>query len=170
MALDYTSAGDGMEAAIQDQIERETPLSLQDMAHELAVVYRDYSKEATLPGADLSAGGTLSILEDAFTVLDPAAQVTKLAAGLCLYWASCAAPGVPAHGGTVVLSVVIPGPTVQAAMEAAIRGLITTQAVPAPFRKFYQTTEAVVKTIPCVVTELIPGTPPVPTPFPEFLS
>jgi len=170
MALDYTSAGDAMEAAIQDQIERETPLSLQDMAHELAVVYRDYSKQATLPGADLSAGGTLSLLETAFTVSDPASQVTKLATGVCAYWATCAAPGLPAHGGTAVLSVVIPGPSVQAAMEAAIRGLVTDQAVPVPFRKFYQTTESVVKTIPCVVTEMIPGTPPVPTPFPEFIS
>lgn len=81
MALDPSSAGQAFQAEIQAQMDRETPLSNAEMAKKLAKVYLDYSKAATVPGADMSAGGDVSILEDAFQVADPAAQVQKLAAG-----------------------------------------------------------------------------------------
>ena len=170
MALDASSSGDAMAQEIQDQVEREEPLSPAAMAARLAQVYLDHSKAATLPGADLSAGGDVSLLEQAFQVTDSSLQVDKLAAGLCSYWATCGAPGIPAHGGTSVVAVVIPGPSVLAAMRSAVQSLITTEEVDHPFRKFFETTDQVVRSIPCVVTEGIPGTPPVPTPFPEVIS
>lgn len=170
MPLNSSSAGQSFQDEIQAQIDRDTPLSNADMAKKLAQVYLEYSKGATVLGADMTAGGTLSILEDAFLVSDPAAQVAKLAAGVCNYWATCGVPGIPAHGGTVVQSVTIAGASMIAAMTAAIQSLVTDQAVPDPFGKFFQTTEAVVKTIPVTVVEVIPGTPPTPTPFPEFIQ
>lgn len=170
MALDPSSAGQAFQAEIQAQMYREIPLSNADMARKLAQVYLDYSKAATVPGADMSAGGDVSILEDAFQVVDPAAQVQKLATGICNYWATFATPGIPAHGGTAVESVTVAGASMITAMTAAIQSLVTDQEVPDPFVKFFQATEAVVKTIPVTVVEVIPGTPPTPTPFPEFIQ
>lgn len=170
MALDAAASGDAMAQEIADQIARSTPLSNEAMAGRLATVYLDHSKKATLPGADVSSGGDISILKSAFEVLDSSLQVDKLATGLCNYWATCGTPGMPAHGGTSVVSVTIPGPAVMAAMKAAIQSLVTTSKVDRPFEKFFSTTDNVVKAIPCIVTEVIPGTPPVPTPFPDFLS
>lgn len=170
MALDPSSAGHAFQAEIQAQIDRETPLSNADMAKKLAEVYLDYSKAATVPGADMSAGGDVAILEKAFQVTDPAAQVQKLADGICKYWATFATPGVPAHGGTAVESVTVAGVAMIPAMAAAIQSLVTDQEVPDPFVKFFQTTEAVVKTIPVTVVEMVPVPPPTPTPFPEFIQ
>ena len=159
-----------MAQKIADQVARETPLSLSAMAQHLAAVYRDYSKAATLSGADLTAGGDVSLLEDAFLVEDSSVQVTRLAAGLCSYWATCGAPGVPAHGGTSVQSVVITTAGHVSAMEAAIRALVTDEEVPDAFSAFYQATENVVRLFPCTMVEIIPGSPPAPVPFPEFLA
>lgn len=170
MPLDAATFGKKFQDEIQAQMDRKTPLSNADMAKKLAAVYVDYSKQATLLGADMTAGGTAAILESAFEVTDPATEPAKLAAGICNYWATFATPGVPAHGGTVVQSVVVSGAAMIAAMTAAIQGAITDKEVADPFVKFFQDTEAVVKTIPCVITEVIPGTPPVPTPFPEFIQ
>ena len=170
MALDPSSAGQAFQDEIQAQIERETPLSNADMAKKLAKVYLDYSKAATVPGADMSAGGDVSILEDAFQVVDPAAQVQKIATGICNYWATFATPGIPAHGGTAVESVTVAGAAMIPAMTAAIQSLVTDQEVLDPFVKFFQTTESVVKTIPVTVVEIIPVPPPTPTPFPEFIQ
>lgn len=170
MALDSSSAGQAFQAEIQAQMDRETPLSNADMARKLAKVYLDYSKAATVLGADMSAGGDVSILEEAFQVADPAAQVQKLAAGICNYWSTFATPGIPAHGGTAVVSVTVAGAAMIPAMAAAIQSLVTDQEVPDPFVKFFQTTEVVVKTIPVTVVEMLPGPPPTPTPFPEFIQ
>jgi|SRR5690554_546065 len=170
MALNPYSAGQAFQAEIQAQMDRETPLSNDAMAKKLAQVYLDYSKAATVLGADMSAGGDVSILEDAFQVADPAAQVQKLAAGICNYWATFDTPGVPAHGGTTVVSVTVAGAAMIPAMVAAIQSLVTDQEVPDPFVKFFQATESVVKTIPVTVVEMIPVPPPTPTPFPEFIQ
>lgn len=170
MALDSSSAGQAFQAEIQAQMDRETPLSTADMAKKLAQVYLDYSKAATVLGADMSAGGEVSILEDAFQVADPAAQVQKLAAGICNYWSTFTTPGVPAHGGTAVVSVTVAGAAMIPAMAAAIQSLVTDQEVPDPFVKFFQTTESVVKATPVTVVEMIPVPPPTPTPFPEFIQ
>lgn len=169
MALDSSTSGDAFAQEIADQVARSEPLSNAAMASRLAQVYHEHAQASTVAGADMSAGGTLSLLETAFEVVDPAAQVDKLAAGLCSYWATCGAPGVPAHGGTAVVSVTVAGASVLAAMRAALQSLITTEEVEHPFRKFFETTDAVVKTIPVVVVEMIPGTPPAPTPFPETI-
>lgn len=159
-----------MAQKIADQVARETPLSPTAMAQHLAAAYRDYSRAATLPGADMTAGGDVSLLEDAFLVEDSSVQVTRLAAGLCSYWATCGAPGVPAHGGTSVQSVVVTTAGHVSAMEAAIRALVTDEEVPDAFAVFYQATQDVVQLFPCTVVEIIPGSPPTPVPFPEFLA
>ena len=125
-----------MAQKIADQVARETPLSPTAMAQQLAAVYRDYSRTATLAGADMTAGGNVSLLEDAFLVEDSSVQVTRLAAGLCAYWATCGVPGMPAHGGISVQSVVITTAGHVAAMEAAIRALVTDEEVPDAFAAF----------------------------------
>lgn len=170
MALDATAAGARMQAEIEDQVSRPNPRPPDDMAQRLAAIYADYSREATLPGADLSGGGNVVLLETAFRVTDPSAQVSNLAAGLCAYWATCAAPGIPAHGGTSVQSVTIPAAGREADMAAAILALVTDQERPGAFVEFYRATEAVVRSIPCVVVEIIPGSPPGPVPFPESIA
>lgn len=170
MALDAQAGGAAMAQKIADQVARETPLSPTAMAQQLAAAYRDYSRAATLPGADMTAGGDVSLLEDAFLVEDSSAQVSRLAAGLCAYWATCGVPGVPAHGGTSVQSVVITTAGHVSAMEAAIRALVTDEEVPDAFAVFYQATQDVVQLFPCTVVEIIPGSPPAPVPFPEFIA
>ena len=170
MPLDAATFGKKFQDEIQAQMDRGTPLSNADMAKKLAAVYVDYSKQATLLGADMTAGGTAALLESAFEVTDPATEPAKLAAGICNYWATFATPGVPAHGGTVVQSVTVTGAAMIDAMTAAIQGAITDQEVADPFVKFFKDTEAVVKTIPCVIVEVLPVTPPTPTPFPEFIQ
>lgn len=149
-----------------------------EMAVELAAAYHDYAKTAILPGADCTAGGTVSILEAAFVSDNTSAMVAKIAQGICDYWSSFITPtsitdpetGLYPHGGTSVVSVVVNGTAVLAAMTAAVQALITNTAKVDAWLDFYNATQAVVNTIPCVITEMIPGTPPVPTPFPEVIS
>ena len=57
------------------------------VAPQLAKAYDDYAKGGIILGADLSAGGDKSLLESAFSVLDPSSGTpANMAAKLCAYW------------------------------------------------------------------------------------
>lgn len=174
MALNPSTGASAANDAVQAQIDRlanEQPLnSPSAMAQELAAAYHDYAKLAILPGADMTAGGTLSILESAFVSDNTSAVAAQIAQGICDYWSSFATPGTPAHGGTSVVSVVVNGGSVLAAMTAAVQGLIRDTATADGWLDFYNATESVVKTIPCTITEMMPGSPPYPQAFPETIS
>ena len=90
------------------------------VAPQLAKAYDDYAKGGIILGADLSAGGDKSLLESAFSVLDPSSGTpANMAAKLCAYWQGLPKPGIPSHGGVAVVSVVPTFATVQAAVLAA---------------------------------------------------
>ena len=141
-----------------------------DIAKDLAAAYHDYAKSATLPGADMSAGGTVSILEAAFVPDNTPGMATQIAQGICDYWSSFAVAGVPAHGGTSVITVVVNGASVFAAMTSAVQSLITDAQTTDVWLNFYQQTEIVVKTIPCTITEMMPGSPPYPQAWQETIT
>ena len=141
------------------------------VASQLAKAYDDYAKGGIIPGADLSAGGDKTLLESAFSVLDPSSGTTaNMAANLCAYWQGLPKPGIPSHGGVAVVSVVPTFATVQSAVLAAIMGCITTSEVQKPYKKLFGAIEDVLKTAICTVTETMPTTPPSPSLFPETLQ
>jgi len=170
MSLDPANGAILTQAAVDAQIQRgidgDPLLSPTDIAKELAQAYLDYSKGGTLPGADLTVGGTKALLDTAFISDNTAATIDSLAAGVCNYWSTNNANGVPAHGGSVVISVVINGASMIAAMKAVIQALVNNPSSNG-WVTFYEDTEAIVNAIPCVVTELVGSTP---TPFPEAIS
>tara|TARA_R110000772_G_C13310322_1_gene440394 strand:- start:4074 stop:4595 length:522 start_codon:yes stop_codon:yes gene_type:complete len=173
MALNPSTGATPSETTVQDQIQRGidlvTLLTPAQIGSELAQAYFDYSKAGILLGADLTVGGTKSLLDAAFTTDNTAASIDAMAAGICNYWDTNNAVGTPAHGGTVVVSVAINAAAKIPAMKSAIESFIISQS-PAGFLGLYQATEAVVKTFACVITETIVVPPPVDTPFPETIS
>ncbi len=141
------------------------------VASQLAKAYDDYAKGGVILGADLSAGGDKSLLESAFTVLDPSSGTpANMATKLCAYWQGLPKPGIPSHGGVAVVSVVPTFAAVQPAVLTAIMGCITTQEVQKPYKKLFGAIEDVLKTAICTVVETMPTTPPSPSPFPETLK
>ena len=145
------------------------------VASQLAKAYDDYAKGGVILGADLSAGGDKSLLESAFTVLDPSSGTpANMATKLCAYWQGLPKPGIPSHGGVAVVSVVPTFATVQPAVLTVIMNLVNAQAVSKqevqkPYKKLFGAIEDVLKTAVCMVTETMPTTPPTPSPFPETL-
>lgn len=168
MTLNVTTGATASQQAVDDQYDRsnngEALLTPTQMAELLAAAYDLYAKEGTLPGGDLTAGGDLSILEAGFISDNTPATVTNIATAICNYWTSNNTPGLPAHGGTEVVSVTIDGASAIPAMTAALQPVLT-----GGWLGFYNATQPVVLSIPCVVVELIqPGN--VPTPFPETIT
>ena len=171
MALDKNTAAIESVAIVQSQIDKfeagdpiDTPAQV---AAKLAQVYFDYSTTGTLPGADLTVGGSKALLDAAFLSDNTPATIDRLAEGICNYWTTNNTNGTPAHGGSMVISVVIPGATVIPAMKIAVQSLVTNMPVANAWLKFYDETESVVNTIACIITEDISGTP---TPFPETIT
>lgn len=150
---------------IQRAIDKETLSTPTQVAIELADAYLLYSKEGTLPGADLTVGGNQSLLNSGFITDNTPLTIDSIAEGICNYWSTNNAIGTPAHGGTSVVSVVIDGASATPAMKAAIESIITDVSGDG-WTAFYQATQDVVKTIPCIITEIVAGTP---TPFEETI-
>lgn len=146
------------------------------VASQLAKAYDDYAKGGVILGADLSAGGDKSLLESAFTVLDPSSGTpANMATKLCAYWQGLPKPGIPSHGGVAVVSVVPTFAAVQPAVLTVITNLVNAQAVSKqevqkPYKKLFGAIEDVLKTAICTVVETMPTTPPSPSPFPETLK
>lgn len=173
MALNPSTGATPSETTVIDQIQRgidlDTLLTPDQVGSELAQAYFDYSIEGTLPGADLTVGGTKSILDTAFTTDNTTASIDAMATGICNYWDSNNTPGTPAHGGTVVVSVAINAAAKISVMKSAIEAFIASPSPPG-FLGLYQATEAVVNTFACVITETINVPPPTNTPFSETIS
>jgi len=173
MSLTPATGATPSETSVSDQIQRGidevTLLTPTQVASELAQAYLDYSKEGILPGADLTVGGTKSLLDDAFLSDNTAATIDAMAEGICNYWDTNNTPGTPAHGGTVVVSVAINAAAKIPAMKTAITDFIASPS-PTGFLGLYQATEAVVKTFACIITETINVPPPTDTPFPETIT
>ena len=141
------------------------------VAPQLAKAYDDYAKGGVILGANLSAGGDKSLLESAFSVLDPSSGTpANMAAKLCAYWQGLPKPGIPSHGGVAVVSVIPTFTAFQAAVLAVIMACVTTKEVEKPDKKLFGDIETVLKTAVCTVTETMPTTPPSPSPFPETLQ
>lgn len=172
MTLNVTTGATASTQAVNDQITRsnngQTLLTPTQVAALLADAYHAYAKEGTLPGCDMTGGGTKSILDGGFISDNTSATVTSIAAAICNYWATNNTPGDPAHGGTSVVSVTIASAAAIPAMEAAITGYMTDQPGDG-WLGFYNVTEPVVNSIVCTIVELIqPGN--VPTPFVETIT
>lgn len=145
-----------------------TPDNTSQAPQALAGAFHTYAKQGTLLGGNLAAGGTEALLVQAFaSPTTPAA----MAQAICDFWATCITPGLPAHGGTAVVSVAINAQAVVPAMTQAIQGCVTDAEQAEPYKILIQAIEDTVKTVPCIVTELV-ATPsgPVPTAFPEFIT
>jgi len=173
MSLTPATGATPSETTISDQIQRGidevTLLTPTQISEQLADSYLAYSKEGILPGADLTVGGTKSLLDGAFLSDNTSASIDAMAAGICNYWDTNNTPGTPAHGGTVVVSVAINGAAKIPAMKTAIINFMASPSPPG-FLGLYQATEAVVKTFACVITETIIVPPPTDTPFPETIT
>ena len=171
MSLNIATGATPSKEAVDRQISRsenqETLLTPEQVAVELADAYDTYAKEGTLPGADLTTGGTKSLLEAGFISDNTSATIDRIAEGICDYWISNNTPGTPAHGGTSVVSVTIDANSKLADMKAAIAALVTDEPVSGFMDVFYQATQDVVKTIPCTIVEMISRTP---TPFEETIT
>lgn len=170
MSLNPATGGDLAQAAVDRQVQRvedrQPLLTPAQVALELSEAYDTYAKEGTLPGANLTVGGDKSILDAGWVTDNTTATISRIAQSICDYWSTNNTPGSPAHGGSSVVSVTINGSAVLAAMTQAITDAVTDDP-DVGVRKLYDVTEPVVKTIPCVIIELIEG---VPTPFPETIS
>ena len=145
----------------------DTLLTPEQIANEFATAYDSYAKGGTLLGADLTQGGTLSLLQAGFVTDNTSATIDRFAQAICDYWVSNNATGTPAHGGTSVQSVTIV-PDVPA-MRSAIQSLVTDQERVDPYRFFMATQEAVVNTFVCTIVELLPPNH-TPTPLTETIS
>ncbi len=144
--------------------------NIENVPAALAEVYNDYAKGADVPGADCSAGGDVSLLESAFSTDNTPAVVTNMAEKICVFWDSVPKIGEPAHGGASVVSVVPSFATLTTPMTAAIQDCVTQNEFQAPYKRFFNAIETVLKTAPIVITEAMPTTPPSTAPYPEFLT
>ena len=172
MALDPETYGTNCNNILKTQASDPLSEDLKtptNMAKLFAAEYDKYAKAGTLAGADLTAGGDITILEAGFIPDNTTAMATKIATAICGYWATLITPAEePEHGGTSVTLVVIPAMTLLPAMIAAVQATVTDEEGDG-WIDLFNNTEAIVKTIPCVITELV-GAPPVATTFPETIS
>lgn len=140
------------------------------VAPQLAKAYNKYAKGGTIAGAVLTAGGDVSLLESAFTTDNTEATITNMAAKICAFWDGVPKPGVPSHGGTVVVSVAPTFSLMTSAVVDAIKSCITKKAIEKPYKTLFKAIENVLKTATVTITETMPTTPPSPGVFPETLS
>lgn len=162
MALDAAKCAADFQKIASAADENTSPA---DSANKLAAAFHNYIKGGTLPGCNMQAGGQESLLVAAFTA--PTLPAT-MGAAICSFLNTILTPGLPVHGGTVVVSVLVLGSSQAAAMVAAITGLITNQDRPEAYKYFIEQIEAVIKVVPCTITETMPnGAPGI---FPEFIT
>lgn len=132
-----------------------------------AAGYKEYAEQGIVLGAD-NSGSDESIIEFA---IGKTTTVTELATAFANYWATVAIlPGTPAHGGISVVSVVNDAATRVSSFEAAIEASMTTKESKPYFYNLVNNIETMaVSTIIWTVTEMMPTTPPSPSPFPETI-
>lgn len=142
-----------------------------DYPADFAKAYNGYATQGVVLGAT-NAGGNASILEGFMQgVSNSPATLDAFASALAGFWAGVAiTPGIPAHGGTAVVSVVNNAATLTAAFKAAIVASQTSSKSEPLFLTLISNIEAVAKTIVWTVTEMMPSVPPAPVPFPEVVA
>jgi len=140
------------------------------VAPDLAKAYDAYAKDATIPGADCSAGGNVSVLEAAFTTDNTPASIARMAAGVCAYWQALPIMGTASHEGTVVVSVLPTFAALVPAMTAVVTAQVTTSDFDKPYKRLFKAIEDLLKTASIAITETMPTVPPSPMTFPEFLQ
>lgn len=140
------------------------------VAMDLAEAYNNYAKGANIAGADCSAGGSLALLESAFSPDNSPVTVLNMASKLCAFWQNLPKPGVPAHGGLVVVTVAPSFQTLNSAVYLAIQNCLTQQPFEQPYKRLFKAIETVLKTAPIAIVETMPTSPPSPSTFTEFLS
>lgn len=126
---------------------------ITSVAAHLAKAYDDYAKGAVIAGASCAAGGDRSVLESAFTSDNTSATILNMASQLCGYWQSLPTPGIAAHGGVAVATVVPSFQTLNSALYVAISGCITTSLVEKPYMRLFGAIEAALKTAPIFIVE-----------------
>lgn len=137
--------------------------------NDFAVAYNTYVLDGIVLGA-LNTGGDISILETALTG-DTETSISELALAFAGFWATVAiAPGIPAHGGTAVVSVTNNAASLVGLFENAITASLTNVASKPYYNKFVSNIESIaVSNIIWVVTEMVGG-PPAPVAFPEGIA
>lgn len=142
--------------------------SMEDYPKLFAEAYQKYAERGIVLGAENSESDA-SILEAA---LGRNISVNDLATAFANYWSTVAVvPGVPAHGGMRVISVINDAVAKIPLFRAAIRSSITSTESKPYFFNFINNIETIaVSNIVWTVTELMPGSPPSPSPFPELIT
>jgi len=141
-------------------------LSPAAMASLFAGLYVLYSEKGTVPGADLAAGGDPNALDAAFLADNSAVTPERMSDAISSYWATLDTPGIPAHGGTSVVSVEVN--INRAQLTSAIRGVITTvPALPEGTLNLHQAIQTVLKSTPWTIVEVVSGSQ---QSFTEFIN
>lgn len=170
--LNTSTGATAADTALQAQYDRQAAAQLlntpEEMSTDLGNACADYLKEGILLGGDLSAGGTLSILQNGFISDNTAATATALATAICNFLETNITPGSPEVGSSVQ-SVTIAANIKISIMASAILNIINTPSVTTGWVKFFKVIDPIVKTIECTIIELVnPGA--VPTPFIRFIT
>lgn len=163
-----TAADNALQAQYDRQSASETLNTPAEMSVDFGNACADYLKEGVLLGGDLSAGGTLSILQNGFISDNTAATATDLATSICNFLETNTTTGVPQVGQSVQ-SVTIAANDKISTMAAAILAIINTPPITTGWVNLYNAIDPIVKTIECTIIELVdPGA--VPTPFIRFIN
>lgn len=170
--LNTSTGATAADAALQAQYNRQAAAELlntpEEMSTEFGNACADYLKEGILLGGDLSAGGTISILQNGFISDNTAATATALATAVCNFLETNTTTGTPQVGSSVQ-SVTIAANAKISTMAAAILTIINTPPATTGWVNFFNAIDPIVKTIECTIIELVdPGA--VPTPFVRFIT
>ena len=167
-ATGATAADNALQAQYDKQANAQALKTASQMSADFGNACADYLKEGILLGGDLSAGGTLSILQNGFITDNSAATATVLATAVCNFLETNITPGLP-QVGTSVVSVTIAASAKISIMAAAILGVVSSPPATTGWINFYNAIDPIVKTIECTIIELVqPGS--VPTPFVRFIT
>jgi hypothetical protein len=140
---------------------------------DFATGYNNYAKAGIIPGA-APGSEQPSIISNFLEGAKSAggADVAEFALALAEYWATVlTSPGAPAHGGMSVISVTNNAILHVDDFEAAIKASMTSSESKPYYFAFVSNVENIaVKKIIWTVTEMMPGSPPSPSGFPELIT
>lgn len=168
MALDPTLAADLIWLAYRDVagLDAEGKPAPDAPAGDYVIdwpsAYDTYAEQGIVLGAD-NSGGNTAILTEFFRggVGNDAATITRFATALAEYWSTVAvSPGIPAHGGSVVISVSNSAMACIQDFEAAILASLSSVESKPYWLHFIENVQNIaVSKIIWTVTELVGGSP-----------